>query len=150
MVQVVRIVLPLAAPTAYLAWMAFAREVSAAFRDRPAVAALAVPMAPATEEMLAAAEWMATQIMRQARDADREGLHVVAPWLEAPAETFARVLDHMEPRAAWLDRHLARPEVSTALGVEPLAPELVELRDRSFRAVREAIERSLSAQAKPA
>ena len=146
----IQVALPFAAPAAYLAWMAFATEVAAAFRSRPAVAALAVPMGPATEEMLAAAEWMATQITRQAREAERRQLRAVAPHLESSVETFTMVLNHMERRAEWLDHHLARPEVASALGVEPLHPDLVQLRDRCYQAVHEAIERDRRNQPLPA
>jgi hypothetical protein len=147
MAHATRVVLPFAAPAAYLAWMAFASEVAGALRDRPNLTDLIVTMAPATEATLAAAEGIALQIRKQAEAAEREGQGVVAPVIESDPDTLDRILIHFERRAAWLDHHLARPAVAAALGVDPLDSDLAQLRDRSFLAIRTAVERGVPLEA---
>jgi hypothetical protein len=127
----IRLVLPPALPARYLAWMAFWREVERKMVESPHLAEVAAeesrpflhdPVADFLSEKVVAA------ISRQAHEARSQGAAEVSPVIEGDEPLMRQALEYVAARGRWLQE----PGVAQAMGIEPLEPDLVELRNETL------------------
>jgi hypothetical protein len=136
----IRLVLPPALPARYLSWMAFWREVERKMVESPKLADMAAeearpflhdPVADFLSERVAA-------ISRQAQEARSEGASEVSPVIEGDEATMRQALEYVAARGRWLQE----PGVAEAMGIDPLEPDLVDLRNAVLASLQAQIQRS--------
>jgi hypothetical protein len=129
-----RVVLPEASPEQYLRWMAFWREVEQKVGERPSLQTLAArEAAPFLGDPVA--DYLSStvsEIAHQASAARDQGRAAVAPEVEGPPDLLIEASSYVARRGAWLSQF----KVAEAMGIDPLEPELVELRRRVVEAIR--------------
>jgi hypothetical protein len=124
---VARFVLPEASPSSYLRWLAFWREVEQRMIERPSLeAAASAASAPFISDEVARtiSSELVPSLVEQARLAESNGEGRVAPVLEVERQAMANAVGYVRRRTGFLT-----PETCKAMGVEPLEPSLVRLRD---------------------
>jgi hypothetical protein len=130
----VRLVLPPALPARYLSWMAFWREVERKMLESPQLAEMAAQEArPFLHDPVAdfLSEEVVGSIMRQASDARTRGASEVRPVIEGEEPTMRQALEYVSARGRWLQE----PGVAEAMGIEPLEPDLVDLRNEVLASI---------------
>jgi hypothetical protein len=124
----IRLVLPPALPARYLAWMAFWREVERKMVESPQLAEVASQESrPFLHDPVAdfLSEKVVASISRQAHDARSRGASEVSPAIEGDEALMRQALEYVAARGRWLQE----PGVAEAMGIEPLEPDLVDLRN---------------------
>jgi hypothetical protein len=124
----IRLVLPPALPARYLSWMAFWREVERKMVENPQLADMAAEEArPFLHDPVAdfLSERVVAAISRQAQDARAQGASAVSPVVEGDEATMRQAPEYVAARGRWLQE----PGVAEAMGIDPLEPDLVELRN---------------------
>jgi hypothetical protein len=123
-----RLVLPPALPDRYLTWMAFWREVERKMVESPQLAEVAAeesrpflhdPVADFLSERVVAA------ISRQAHEARSRRASEVSPVVEGDEALLRQAMEYVAARGRWLQE----PGVAEAMGIDPLEPDLVDLRN---------------------
>jgi hypothetical protein len=127
----IRLVLPPALPGRYLSWMAFWREVERKMLENPQLAEIAaVGSRPFVRDPVAdfLSEKVVAAISRQAHEARSRGASEVSPVIEGEPGMVRQALEYVAARGRWLQE----PGVAQAMGIEPLEPDLVELRSEAL------------------
>jgi hypothetical protein len=130
----IRLVLPPALPSRYLAWMAFWREVERKMIESPQLAKIAAEESrPFLHDPVAdfLSERVVGAISRQAHEARARGDAEVSPVIEGEQALVRQALEYVASRGRWLQE----PGVAEAMGIEPLEPDLVELRNEALASV---------------
>jgi hypothetical protein len=130
----VRLVLPPALPARYLSWMAFWREVERTMVESPQLAEMAAQESrPFLHDPVAdfLSEEVVGAIMRQASEARTRGDSEVSPAIEGDEATMRQALEYVAARGRWLQE----PGVAEAMGIEPLEPDLVDLRNEVLASI---------------
>jgi hypothetical protein len=133
----VSVVPPEAAPDRYLRWMAYWREVEQAMAARPSLerhASKASATFLRSEGRRVHLDGPGDQITRQAIEAKRAGTPFFSPVVTGPRRLLSEAAAYVWRRGRWLEGTTAME----AVGVEPLEPELVELRRAVVAAIRTA------------
>lgn len=135
--SLLKITLPLASPERYLEWMRYWREVEAVMLDHPRLAELAGRESGAAFIREPLADYISHELIPQIVDAAEQALPgpAVSPELEVDADRAQDVVTYIARRTRWLEE----PGVQKALGVQPLAPRIVDLRMRVLVTVRDQI-----------
>jgi hypothetical protein len=132
-----RVVLPDASPDSYLAWMAFWREVEQKMGESPALAEMAgSESAPFLDDETAriTAQVFVPLLIAQVTAAKHAGDSSVAPVIDADPDVLRSAIEVIATRGRWLT-----DERLTAMGLEPLEPKLVNLRNATIEKVRRQI-----------
>lgn len=133
-----RFLLPEASPTSYLRWLAFWREIEQRMVERPSLeAAASEASAPFISDQVAQtiSNTLVPQIVEEARAAETRGDRTVAPALEADHNMVVQAVRYVRSRVAFLT-----PDVCKAMGVEPLDPALIRLRDAVLQAIEDQLQ----------
>jgi hypothetical protein len=146
-----RVRLPAARPADYLEWMGFWRNVERTMLRDPRLEDLAsAESAPFLEGPVALfLSEVASEIARQATDAQERGADVVAPELEGPNQFWEEAVGYLEARGGWLDATLDGGEQPLLGDLEPLDERLRELRRRVVNAVRRQLAAAGESPARP-
>jgi hypothetical protein len=134
------VLLPEAAPDAYLTWVAYCRSLESRLTSIPAAALMVTERGFSTDETgTKFLSMMIPDVERQAERARTEGRASVAPRLDASAEVISAAV---EAKRRW--REALNPEGPEAavvrafeLGSPP--PEVASIRDGIYVALREAL-----------
>ena len=108
--------------------MAFWREVERKMGERPRLAEFAGEEArPFLHDPVAnfLSERVVAAISRQAQEARTQGDSEVSPVIEGEEQTMRQALEYVAARGRWLQE----PGVAEAMGIDPLEPDLVDLRN---------------------
>jgi hypothetical protein len=130
----IRLVLPPAVPQRYLSWMAFWREVERKMVESPQLAEMAANEArPFLHDPVAdfLSERVVASISRQAQEARTGGDSQVSPVIEGDEEVVRQALEYVAARGRWLQE----PGVAEAMGIDPLEPDLVDLRNEVLASI---------------
>ena len=135
----VTVTLPAAPPGAYLGWMAFCREVEQRLAEHRTLLDIAsrqsAPFAGDEVADFLSAE-VVLSLIRQASEPQKRGDPLVAPQLTGRRDLLERGIRYVSLRGTWIEEH----DLAQAMGIEPLEPELGDLRD----AVLDAVEAGLA------
>ena len=126
--------LPPAAPSVYLEWMAYWRDVERHMIERPALEVVAAAeSAPFVRDPIAdfISDTMAGGVIRQAGAARRIGHDVVAPEIVGDALVLREAMRYIVSRLEWLNQ----PLMHDAMGIEPPSPDVVALREWAFDSI---------------
>jgi hypothetical protein len=130
----IRLVLPPALPQRYLSWMTFWREVERKMVESPRLAEMAANEArPFLHDPVAdfLSERVVASISRQAQEARTGGDSQVSPVIEGDEEVVRQALEYVAARGRWLQE----PGVAEAMGIDPLEPDLVDLRNEVLASI---------------
>jgi hypothetical protein len=114
--------------------MAFWREVERKMVENPQLAEMAAEEArPFLHDPVAdfLSERVVAAISRQAQEARTRGASEVSPVIEGEEQTMRLALEYVGTRGRWLQE----PGVAEAMGIDPLEPDLVDLRNEVLASI---------------